>query len=161
MHRTKQISTIAAVGVLLALTACSGSGDNASSSESAPTLASATTPSTSPTVSPASPAAAEKTMPAKPPQADYTEVTLSVRIADGKVDPTALPVYASVGQRVKIEGISDVAESLQIRGYDKTVEMKPGTPAYVIFTADTKGTFEVATQDSGKLVAKLIVADPH
>lgn len=32
---------------------------------------------------------------------------------------------------------------------------------YVIFTADTEATFEIATQDSDKLVANLIVADPH
>lgn len=51
-----------------------------------------------------------------------------------------------------------MAESLHVHGYVKSLDLKPGKPASVVFTADTKGIFEVETHESGKLVCKLQVS---
>ena len=59
---------------------------------------------------------------------------------------------------MQINAVSDVAESLHLHGYDKTLDLKPGKKASVEFKADTKGIFEVETHESGKLVFKLQVS---
>ncbi len=81
-----------------------------------------------------------------------------MKIAAGKISPSGQTVKAKTGQKVRITAVSDVSESLHVHGYDKMLELKPGKPAAVEFTADTKGSFEVETHESGKLVFKLQVS---
>ncbi|MGC4939911.1 hypothetical protein [Kribbella sp. DT2] len=84
---------------------------------------------------------------------------MDVSIAAGKISTGGHAVVkAGRGQRVRINGVSDVAESLHVHGYDKTLELKPGKAASVEFVTDTKGIFEVETHESGKLVFKLQVS---
>jgi hypothetical protein len=86
-------------------------------------------------------------------------VVVDVTIANGKVSAGGSSVVkARSGQTVQINAVSDVAESLHLHGYDKTLDLKPGKKASVEFKADTKGIFEVETHESGKLVFKLQVS---
>jgi hypothetical protein len=41
--------------------------------------------------------------------------------------------------------LSDVAEALQVQGYDKTLTLTPGQPAAVTLLADQSGVFEIET----------------
>ena len=131
---------------MLALAGCGG--DDQPASGSTPTTAS---PPTSQTSSPpVSPSGAATTA-----QAD---VVITATVAGGKITPNTQTVKAKQGQSVMVTVTSDEADDLHIHGYDKEVELQPGKPGSVTFTADTKGTFEIETHESGKLVAKLIVS---
>jgi uncharacterized cupredoxin-like copper-binding protein len=89
--------------------------------------------------------------------ADQAAVVIVATVANGKITPNTQTVKAEQGQRVMVTVTSDEADELHVHGYDKEVELQPGKPGSVTFTADTKGTFEIETHESGKLVAKLIV----
>ena len=67
-------------------------------------------------------------------------------------------VEAESGQADRVVASSDVADSLHVHGYDKTLDLKPGKTASLQFTADTKGSFEVETHESGKLAFRLQVS---
>jgi uncharacterized cupredoxin-like copper-binding protein len=131
---------------LLALAGCDDDGQPVSGQ----------TPSTSASV--ASPSATLPTTPSGPiTTADQAAVVIVATVANGKITPNTQTVKAEQGQRVMVTVTSDEADELHVHGYDKEVELQPGKPGSVTFTADTKGTFEIETHESGKLVAKLIV----
>jgi uncharacterized cupredoxin-like copper-binding protein len=131
---------------LLALAGCDDDGQPGSGQ----------TPSTSASV--ASPSATLPTTPSGPiTTADQAAVVIVATVANGKITPNTQTVKAEQGQRVMVTVTSDEADELHVHGYDKEVELQPGKPGSVTFTADTKGTFEIETHESGKLVAKLIV----
>ena len=85
-------------------------------------------------------------------------MTVDVTVANGKVNPSGATVKVKAGQTVLIKAVSDAEEELHIHGYDKELKLTPGKAASVEFTANMKGTFEVETHKSGKLVAKLVVS---
>jgi len=74
------------------------------------------------------------------------------------VTPNAANVRLRRGQSVAVTALSDVAESVHIHGYDKTLTLTPGKPTTVRFIPDQSGVFEIETHETGKLVAKLIVS---
>ena len=53
---------------------------------------------------------------------------------------------------------SDVAEEVHVHGYDLTVDLVPGQPGEVAFTADLPGAYEVELEGTGKLLFQLRVA---
>ncbi|WP_165952619.1 hypothetical protein, partial [Kribbella albertanoniae] len=91
------------------------------------------------------------------PAVPAADVSVDVKIAGGKISAGQAVVKAKRGQKVRITAVSDVPESLHVHGYDKTLDLKPGKPVSVEFTADAKGVFEVETHENGKLVFKLQV----
>ncbi|MGW6278582.1 cupredoxin domain-containing protein [Kribbella sp. NPDC055071] len=100
-------------------------------------------------------AATTTAAPSSVPRAD---VTINVVVSEGVVTPSGATIAVTVGQSVAVEAISDVEEEVHVHGYDKELQLAPGKPASVVFIADVKGTFEVETHKSGKLVAKLVVS---
>lgn len=135
---------------LLALAGCGGDdsgadgpGPSVSSLESMPDTS-------SPAPSSPTPSGSTKTF-------DNAAVLVVATVANGKITPSTQTIKAKQGQKVMVTVTSDEADELHIHGYDKEVELQAGKPGSVTFTADTKGTFEIETHESGKLVAKLIV----
>ncbi|WP_405060013.1 hypothetical protein OG474_45800 [Kribbella sp. NBC_01505] len=122
------------------------------------------TPTSSNTPVPSQPTMTPSKTPSETPSSTPTpvvpaaDVTVDVKIAGGKSTPSGQTVKAKTGQKVRITAVSDVADSLHVHGYDKTLDLKPGKSVSVEFTADTKGSFEVETHESGKLVFKLQVS---
>lgn len=142
--RTRILSVVA----VLVLAGCGAEEQPVGGSTPSPTPTS--TPSATPT-----PSASTTTTPTAP----AADVVVDVTIANGKVSAGGSSVVkAKSGQFVQIDAVSDVAESLHLHGYDKTLDLKPGKKASVVFKADTKGIFEVETHESGKLVFKLQVS---
>jgi hypothetical protein len=142
---------------LLVLAGCSGGASNSgTTSPSAST--SASTP-TLPTIS-ATPGSPNTSSPSNTadPSGEQADVTINVTVANGKVNPSGATIKVTAGQTVLVTAVSDAAEELHIHGYNKQLELSPGKPASVKFTANMKGTFEVETHKSGKLVAKLVVS---
>jgi hypothetical protein len=132
--RTTVLAILPTAGMLV-LAGCSGSDTPASGASSTTTSA------------PASTLAAQ--------QAD---VTIAVTVANGKVTPSGATIKVNAGQTVLVTAVSDAVDEVHVHGYDKELPLTPGKPASVKFTANMKGTFEIETHESGKLVAKLVVS---
>jgi hypothetical protein len=147
---------------LMVLAGCGG-GDSSSGSDtpsaSAPSSSASTPTSTLPTNTP-TPGSPNTSSPSNTtdPSGEQADVTIDVTVANGKVNPSGATIKVTAGQSVLVKATSDAEEELHIHGYDKELELTPGKPASVKFTANMKGTFEVETHKSGKLVAKLVVS---
>jgi hypothetical protein len=148
LTRPTALALLPALGMLV-LAGCSGSNTPAS--------APSNTPSTAPTSTSTTSSAPTET-PSATPSGQQADVTINVTVANGKVNPSGATIQAKAGQTVLVTAVSDTAEELHIHGYDKMLELSPGKPASVKFTANMKGTFEIETHKSGKLVAKLVVS---
>ena len=152
MRLSRNVSaTPVLVGVLAALLAGCGTNTTSTNEPSPATsnpsgVSSSATP---PETSPGTPAAGT-------PAADA--VVVAVQVRDGRVQPGLQTTKVKAGQSVTITATSDVADSLHVHGYDKTLDLSPGRAASVSFVADVKGVFEVETHETELLVAKLSVA---
>jgi hypothetical protein len=160
--RGTALALLPALGMLV-LAGCgddSGSGGGtAGASPSAPATTPGETPSSAPTTA-STPSGPKTGTPSNTadPSGEQADVTINVTVANGKVNPSGQSIKVNAGQTVLVTAVSDAADELHIHGYDKELELAPGKPASVKFTADMKGTFEVETHESGKLVAKLVVS---
>jgi hypothetical protein len=147
--RGTALALLPALGMLV-LAGCGGSNDSGSSPSTTPSSAPATTtPSGPDTGGPSNTA---------DPSGDQADVTINITVANGKVTPNGQTIRAKAGQTVLVTAVSDAADEVHIHGYDKQLPLTPGKPASVKFTANLKGTFEIETHESGKLVAKLVVS---
>ena len=146
------------LGVLV-LAGCGGGDSSSAASSPSPSAPAGTTTSTLPTNTP-TPGSPNTSSPSNTadPSGEQADVTVDVTVANGKVNPSGATVKVRAGQTVLVTAVSDAEEELHIHGYDKELELSPGKPASVKFTANMKGTFEVETHKSGKLVAKLVVS---
>lgn len=146
---------------MLVLAGCGNESDGgASPSSPSPTPAQPTaTPTDLPTMTP-TPGKPNTTSPSNTadPSGEQADVTVSVTVANGKVNPSGATIKVKAGQTVLVTAVSDAADEVHIHGYDKELPLTPGKPASVKFTANMKGTFEIETHESGKLVAKLVVS---
>ena len=144
---------------MLVLAGCGGGDSDSGASPSTPPSTPASTPSDLPTMT-ATPGKPNSSSPSNTadPSGEQADVTINVTVANGKVNPSGATVKAKAGQTVLVTAVSDADEELHIHGYDKELELTPGKPASVKFTANMKGTFEIETHKSGKLVAKLVVS---
>ena len=144
---------------MLVLAGCGGGDSGGGSSTPSPSAPASTPTSTLPTTS-ATPGSPNTSSPSNTadPSGEQADVTIDVTVANGKVNPSGATIKVKAGQTVLVTATSDADEELHIHGYDKELELSPGKPASVKFTANMKGTFEVETHKSGKLVAKLVVS---
>ena len=153
--RGTALALLPALGMLV-LAGCGGSDSGSSPSPSnTPTSAPSSAPTSVPVTTPTPGDGPSNTA---DPSGEQADVTVNVTVANGKVNPSGASIKVQAGQSVLITAVSDTDEELHIHGYDKELELKPGKPVSVKFTANMKGTFEVETHKSGKLVAKLVVS---
>jgi hypothetical protein len=132
----------------LALLALAGCGGDSGGTSSSPSPSADATPST---VTISAPTTSASSTPA-------ADVTATITIAGGKVTGGIQTINAKAGQTIMITATSDATEEVHIHGYDKELELTPGKPASVTFTADTKGSFEIESHKTDKLLAKLVVS---
>ncbi|MGY4769873.1 cupredoxin domain-containing protein (plasmid) [Kribbella sp. CWNU-51] len=144
---------------MLVLAGCGGGDSDSGASPSNTSSAPASTPTALPTNTP-TPGKPNTSSPSNTadPSGEQADVTINVTVANGKVTPSGATIKAKAGQTVLVTAVSDAADEVHIHGYDKELPLTPGKPASVKFTADMKGTFEIETHESGKLVAKLVVS---
>jgi hypothetical protein len=144
---------------MLVLAGCGGGDSDSGASPSNSPSAPASTPADLPTNTP-TPGKPNTTSPSNTadPSGEQADVTINVTVANGKVTPSGATIKAKAGQTVLVTAVSDAPDEVHIHGYDKELPLTPGKPASVKFTADMKGTFEIETHESGKLVAKLVVS---
>ncbi len=146
--RLARAATTAALPALAVL-ALAGCGDDSGGTSSS------TSPSADATPTPVTISAPTTAATASTPTAD---VTATITIAGGKVTGGIQTINAKAGQTVMITATSDATEEVHIHGYDKELELTPGKPASITFTADTKGSFEIESHKTDKLLAKLVVS---
>jgi len=141
------------------LAGCGSDSPSGGGSPSTPTTAPTTQPSDVPTNTP-TPGKPDSSTPSNTtdPSGEQADVTINITVANGKVNPSGAAVKVKAGQTVLVTAISDAEDEVHIHGYDKELELAPGKTQSVKFTANMKGTFEVETHKSGKLVAKLVVS---
>lgn len=157
LSRGTGLALLPALGMLV-LAGCGGSGDAGSTPSNPPSSAPTTAaPTETPSGTPTTPKTNTPSNTADP-SGEQADVTVNVTVANGKVNPSGSSIKVKAGQTVLVTAVSDTAEELHIHGYDKELELTPGKPASVKFTANMKGTFEIETHKSGKLVAKLVVS---
>ncbi|RZT28063.1 cupredoxin-like protein [Kribbella sp. VKM Ac-2569] len=157
LTRGAATALLPALGMLV-LAGCGGDSTGGTTTPS-PSAPASTPTSTLPTSTP-TPGKPNTSSPSNTadPSGEQADVTVDVTVANGKVNPSGATIKVKAGQTVLVKAVSDSAEELHIHGYDKELELTPGKPASVKFTANMKGTFEVETHKSGKLVAKLVVS---
>ena len=124
---------------VLSLTACGGDDERTSP----PPTSSATT------TLPAPPP------PPPPPKPEVTTVRIVVR--GGEVVGGLQRATIDQGKRAAIVVTSDVADEVHLHGYDKSVDVAPGKPARLAFTASIPGRFEVELEDRGLQIADIEV----
>ncbi|MGC4939844.1 cupredoxin domain-containing protein [Kribbella sp. DT2] len=146
--------------VVVVLNGCGGSADTGGGDATTP-FAPATTPAAPSTATPGETEATPTPAPSRPETVATTpaaDVTLDITVAKGKVSPSGKNVAVKAGQTVRVTATSDVADTIHVHGYDKELTMQPGKETSLTFVADNKGSFEIETHESGKLVAKLNVS---
>lgn len=155
--RGTALALLPALGMLV-LAGCGDDSGAGASPSTTPSSAPTSTPTETPTGTPGSTPNTKSPSNTADPSGEQADVTVDVTVANGKVNPSGSSIKVKAGQTVLITAVSDAADQLHIHGYDKELDLKPGKPASVKFTANMKGTFEVETHESGKLVAKLVVS---
>jgi hypothetical protein len=84
--------------------------------------------------------------------------TIEVAFAGGQVQGGRRTEKVELGEEVRIRAVSDVAEELHVHTYDRRVDLQPGQPGEVVFTADIPGRHEVEFEKSGRAALTLEVA---
>lgn len=148
-------TALAVAGVALLLAGCAAPAEDGTAAGPTPTGQGApagpgaeqtATPGLSPTPGPPASTTAEAPAP-----------HLTVTITDGQVDPPPGRAEVPVGETFRLQVTSDVADELHLHGVDDVVQLVPGEPATVEFTADEPGLYEVETHDTGLLLTQLVV----
>lgn len=85
------------------------------------------------------------------------DVTLSVTVKDGEMNPPPRRVPVQRGQTLRLVVRSDHADHVHVHGYDLEKQVTPHRPAVVTFTADQVGVFSVETHHTGLQLAQLQV----
>jgi hypothetical protein len=134
LRRRATVAVLAAVAALT-LAACGDDGSPQATGTTTTTTPAATTATTGPAAT-AEPATT----------ADPTPV-IEVRVAGGKVQGGVRRERVRSGDTVVLRVIADVADHVHLHGYDRMVDVGPGKPAQLRFTADIPGVFEVELED--------------
>ncbi|MEU8120658.1 hypothetical protein AB0C21_18270 [Spirillospora sp. NPDC049024] len=140
MRRRARTGAIAAVTAALTavLTVAAGCGEPA---PEAPPGARSSAPSGAPAPAASGPSA----------------VRIAVTVTGGKAHTARRRVKVPRGAAVEITVTGDTADAFHLHGYDREVEIAPGRPAVLRFTADTPGVFEAELHHSGARVLELQV----
>jgi heme/copper-type cytochrome/quinol oxidase subunit 2 len=83
--------------------------------------------------------------------------TVQVTVTGTKVETAERRVKVPLDGRVRLEVTADRADEVHLHGYDRKVDIEPGTPAVLEFTADAPGVFEVELEDAGLKLVELQV----
>jgi heme/copper-type cytochrome/quinol oxidase subunit 2 len=132
----------------VALAACGGGGDD-NRSAAATTAGPATTAAASATTTGGS---ATTTTGAAGAQ------TVQIAVTGTKVQTAERRVKVPLDGKVRLEVTADRADEVHLHGYDRKVDISPGKPAVLEFTADVPGVFEVELEEAGLKLVELQVS---
>jgi heme/copper-type cytochrome/quinol oxidase subunit 2 len=124
----------------VALAACGGGDDNPSAAPA--------------TAAPATTAAGSATTAAEAGGAQTVRIT----VTGTKVETAERRVKVPLDGKVRLEVTADRADEVHLHGYDRKVDIAPGRPAVLEFTADVPGVFEVELEEIGLKLVELQVS---
>lgn len=93
----------------------------------------------------------------KPDPAPPGPTTITIVVRDGKVVGGLARATVAKGDRVVLVVRSDIADEAHLHGYDQHVDLVPGMPARLAFTASLPGRFEVELEERGLPIADIEV----
>jgi hypothetical protein len=82
---------------------------------------------------------------------------IDVTITQGQISPKPSVHRVHLGDHVRLSVTSDQADEAHLHGYDKEIELQPGKPGTIDFTADIPGIFEVELHKSNLQLLQLEV----
>ena len=135
---------LAALVLALGLAGCSSGGDEGSAQPSGTTQASGTQ-------------ASGTTAASGTTEAASTARTVQIRVTGDQVETAERRVKVPLGSEVRLEVTADRADEVHLHGYDRKVDIEPGTPAVLEFQADTPGVFEVELEEAALKLVELQV----
>jgi hypothetical protein len=83
---------------------------------------------------------------------------IAVAFTNGKVKPPADRVDVPLGQRVRLEVTSDVADEVHVHGYDRLADLEPNETTTITFKASRPGLYEVEVEGAGQVLVQLLVS---
>ena len=84
--------------------------------------------------------------------------TVQVTVAGTDVQTAERRVKVPLDGKVRLEVTADRADEVHLHGYDRKVDIEPGKPAVLEFTADVPGVFEVELEEAGLKLVELQVS---
>ena len=82
---------------------------------------------------------------------------VQITVTGSKVETAERRVKVPLDGKVRLEVTADRADEVHLHGYDRKVDIEPGTPAVLEFTADVPGVFEVELEEAGLKLVELQV----
>jgi major membrane immunogen (membrane-anchored lipoprotein) len=131
------LAALAVMALTVALSACGGSKSTETTTET--TQSTSTTETTTTT----------EAVPTK---------TIAITYKDGKVVGGLAHQTVDKDTKVTLLVRSDVADEVHLHGYDKHVDVTPGTPAKLTFVASIPGRFVVELESRGLQISDLEVS---
>lgn len=131
----------------VALAACGGGGDD---NQSAATTAAPATTAAGPTTTTGAGSATTT--------GDTGAQAVHVAVTGTKVQTAERRVKVPLDGKVRLEVTADRADEVHLHGYDRKVDIEPGKPAVLEFTADVPGVFEVELEEAGLKLVELQVS---
>ena len=84
--------------------------------------------------------------------------TVQVTVAGTDVQTAERRVKVPLDGKVRLEVTADRTDEVHLHGYDRKVDIEPGKPAVLEFTADVPGVFEVELEEAGGKLVELQVS---
>jgi heme/copper-type cytochrome/quinol oxidase subunit 2 len=84
--------------------------------------------------------------------------TVQITVTGTKVATAERRVKVPLDGKVRLEVTADRADEVHLHGYDRKVDIEPGAPAVLEFTADVPGVFEVELEEAGLKLVELQVS---
>lgn len=144
MHVRRSLAAALSAALLLATAACGGDDDNTEESQGSPAV------STAPEAT-GSPEPTESAKPTASPSPEAVEgTTVTIDLVKGKPSKLLEDVKVAKGERLTLKATSDEPHEIHVHGYDKVLDVKPGSVERVTFKANQTGSFLVEVEDTGK-----------
>ncbi len=86
------------------------------------------------------------------------EQLIEIVVADGEVEREGTRFAVDEGSTVGVVVVADVTELVHVHGYEILQPIGPGSPAEFVFTADSRGVFEVELEEAGLFLFDLQVS---
>jgi heme/copper-type cytochrome/quinol oxidase subunit 2 len=84
--------------------------------------------------------------------------TVQVTVTGTDVQTAERRVKVPLDGKVRLEVTADRTDEVHLHGYDRKVDIEPGKPAVLEFTADVPGVFEVELEEAGLKLVELQVS---
>ena len=84
--------------------------------------------------------------------------TVQITVTGTEVETVERRVKVPLDGKVRLEVTADRADEVHLHGYDRKVDIEPGKPAVLEFTADVPGVFEVELEEAGLKLVELQVS---